>query len=88
MHGAATPPAVENERFPLPDDRGALVKKLSSIRVLISQVQARLRDLAELPDHHPDKAEKILAAEKRRAELVLYRGHAEQKIKNTAIHGG
>lgn len=76
----AVPAEGEEERFPLPDDPVLLLKKLHSIRAQISQEQAKLRDLAALPDEHPDKEDRIAAAEKRRAELILYRGHAEQKI--------
>lgn len=80
----AMPPEEAEERFPLPDDPILLVKKLQSIRAMISQEEAKLRELAKLPDEHPDKPDRIAAAEKRRAELILYRGHAEQKIADAA----
>jgi hypothetical protein len=82
-HGTLPAP---DERFPLPEDPVALVKKLQSIRAMISQAEAQLRALAELPDEHPDRA-KIPDAERRRAELILYRDHAQTKIKNLQSGG-
>lgn len=80
--GCDLPPEVEDERFPLSDDLFELSQKLRSIRSMISQAEKTLRDLAALPDHHPEKTARVAKAEKRRAELELYRGHAETKIKN------
>lgn len=74
------------EKFPLPDDPVSLVKKLNSIRALISQEQKKLRELFELNDNHPDKAQRIKESEERRAHLILYKEHAENKIKD--IHPG
>lgn len=78
----------EEERFPLPDDPAELLKKLMSIRSLISQEQQKIRKIGELPDEHPEKAERLEASEKRLAELKLYRGYAEQKAKanSATIH--
>lgn len=67
------------ERFPLPDDPIALMKKLNSIRAQISQRQQKLRELAQLPNDDPSKAVKITQTEAELAELKLYRGHAEEK---------
>lgn len=74
------------ERFPLPDDPAGIMKKLLSIRSLISQEQVKLRKLAELPDDDPQKRTKIEESQARLVELKLYRGHAEQKAQGTAIH--
>jgi hypothetical protein len=73
------------ERFPLPDDPAALLKKLMSIRSQISMEQQKLRRLAELSDEDPQKRPKIEESQAKLAELKLYRGHAEQKAK-TDIH--
>ena len=69
----------EEERFPLPDDPIALMKKLNSIRAQISQKQQKLRELAQMPNDDPSKAVKITQTEAELAELKLYRGHAEEK---------
>jgi hypothetical protein len=73
------------ERFPLPDDPAALLKKLMSIRSLISMEQQKLRKLAELSEDDPAKRTKIEESQSKLAELKLYKGHAEQKAK-TDIH--
>ena len=73
------------ERFPLPDDPAALLKKLMSLRSLISMEQQKLRKLAELPADDPQKRTKIEESQARLAELKLYRGHAEQKAQGTAV---
>lgn len=67
------------ERFPLPEDPAALLKKLMSLRSQISMEQKRLKDLAALPDDHPAKRTKIEESQAKLAELKLYKGHAEQK---------
>lgn len=82
-HGSL--PAGE-ERFPLPDDPAALLKKLMSLRSLISMEQQKLRKLAELSDDDPAKRPKIEESQARLADLKLYRGHAEQKAQGTALH--
>lgn len=84
--GKLPPAAQEKEKFPLPDDPVALMKKLASIRAQVSQTQALLRELADLPESHPDRETRIKEAEAKRTHLILYRGHAEEKIKS--IHGG
>jgi hypothetical protein len=73
------------ERFPLPDDPAALLKKLMSIRSQISMEQQKLRKLAELSEDDPAKRTKIEESQAKLAELKLYRGNAEQKTK-TDIH--
>lgn len=71
-------PAGE-ERFPLPEDPAALLKKLMSLRSQISMEQKKLKELAGLPDDHPNKRTKIEESQAKLAELKLYRAHAEQK---------
>lgn len=73
------------ERFPLPDDPAALLKKLMSIRSQISMEQQKLRRLSELSNDDPQKRTKIEESQARLAELKLYRGHAEQKAQGTAV---
>jgi len=73
------------ERFPLPDDPAALLKKLMSLRSQVSMEQQKLRRLAELSEDDPQKRTKIEESQAKLAELKLYRGHAEQKAK-TDIH--
>jgi len=73
------------ERFPLPDDPAALLKKLMSIRSQISMEQQKLRKLAELSEEDPAKRIKIEESQAKLAELKLYKGHAEQKA-TTDIH--
>lgn len=85
-HGEVPPAGGEEEQFPLPDDPIALVKKLNSIRAQISQTEAKLREAAELPEGHPDRETRIQEGEKKRAYLVLYRGHAEQKVRGKTVH--
>lgn len=75
----------EEERFPLPDDPVLLVRKTASIRSLISIQQAKLRDLAKLPESDPTKPAKIEEANAKLAELKLYRSYAERKIQEN-IH--
>lgn len=82
------PSVVVEEKFPLPDNPFDLVKKLNSIRVQISQVEAKLREAGELPEDHPDRQTRIQEGEKKRAFLILYRGHAEQKIAGNSVHEG
>lgn len=77
----ALPEPKAVEKFPLPDDPVALVKKLASIRALISQEQKKLRELFELNEDHPEKKSRIQESEERRKHLILYKEHAEQKIK-------
>lgn len=81
------PEEPSEERFPLPDEPVALMKKLNSIRAQISQGQRRLDDLGALPDGHPER-EKIADVEGRLAELKLYRGHAENAVKRASVHAG
>lgn len=81
------PEPKQVEKFPLPDDPVALVKKLASIRALISQEQKKLRELFELNDDHPEKQSRINEAEDRRKHLMLYKGHAEQKIQGIQRSG-
>lgn len=76
----------EQEKFPLPDDPIALMKKLASIRVQISQSEVKIREANALPNDHPDKQKRIQEGETKRAFLILYRGHAEQKIAGATIH--
>lgn len=76
----------EQEKFPLPDDPIALMKKLASIRVQISQSEVKIREANALPNDHPDKQKRIQEGESKRAFLILYRGHAEQKIAGATIH--
>lgn len=85
-HGELPEP-VSEERFPLPDDPVALMKKLNSIRAQISQVKKRLDDLGALPQDDPDRS-KIGDAEARLAELKLYAGHAEKAIERASVHAG
>lgn len=85
-HGELPAP-VSEERFPLPDDPVALVKKMNSIRAQISQVKKRLDDLGALPQDNPDRS-KIGDAEARLAELKLYLGHAEKAIERASVHAG
>lgn len=73
------------ERFPLPNDPAALLKKLMSIRSQISMEQQKLRKLAELSEDDPAKRTKIEESQAKLAELKLYKGHAEQKA-TTDIH--
>ncbi len=73
------------ERFPVPDDPIALMKKINSIRAQISQRQQKLRAMALLPNSDPEKVIKIQKIEAELAELKLYRGHAEKKAN---IHEG
>lgn len=81
------PVAESEERFPLPEEPVALVKKMNSIRAQISQVKKRLDDLGALPQDHPDRS-KIGDAEARLAELKLYAGHAEKAIERASVHAG
>ena len=83
-HGEHEPEASA-ERFPLPSDPFALSKKLDSLRSLISQEEKKLRELAALPKDHPQKAEKIQKSEARRADLILYRNHAERAIEAARV---
>lgn len=71
----------EADEFALPDNPAELVRKLFSIRTMISAEQSKLRALANLPDEDPDKAKKIKSAETRLANLKLQRGYAETKAK-------
>jgi hypothetical protein len=75
---------ISDEKYPLPTDPVALLKKLNSIRASISAEKKRLRDLAIAPDS-PEKTEKIKAAEARLADLILYRSHAERAIENNSL---
>lgn len=70
---------TENEKTRLPDDPVALMRKINSLRSIISQNKAKLRDLALLPDDHPEKAERIAEAEDILAGNKLYLKHAETK---------
>lgn len=81
------PEEVSEERFPLPDEPVALMKKLNSIRAQISQVKKRLDDLGALTQGHPDRS-KIGDAEARLAELKLYAAHAEKAIERASVHAG
>lgn len=81
------PEPVNEERFPLPEEPVALMKKLNSIRVQISQAKKRLDDLGALPEGHPDRA-KIADGETRLQELKLYAGHAEAAIDRASVHAG
>lgn len=86
QHGALPEP-VSEERFPLPEEPVALMKKMNSIRAQISQARKRLDDLGALPADHPDRV-KIADAEARLQELKLYSGHAENAIKRASLHAG
>ena len=79
-------PEIGEEKYPLPDDPVALLKKLNSIRATISAEKKKLRDLAIAPDS-TEKTEKIKAAEARLADLDLYKAHAERVIENKSVHG-
>lgn len=84
QHGALPAP-VSEERFPLPDDPVALVKKQASIRAVISQTKRKLDELGALADGDPERA-KIVDYEAKLAELKLYLGHADTAIKRASIH--
>jgi hypothetical protein len=72
----------KDERFPLPDDPIALVKKRNAIRQAISEQRGKIERLAQLEDS-PEKAHQIQQAETKLNELILYRGHADQKIQRS-----
>lgn len=79
------PVVVSDEEFPLPDDPIELMKKLASIRAMISQVQKTIREAADLPADHPDKSIRISEGEKRLEYLKIYKGHAETRTRQ-GIH--
>ena len=72
--------------FELPDEPVDLLRKLNSIRTMISQVHSKIKKLAQLPNDHPEKARKIAASEKKLAELKLHRGYAQTKLERTDLH--
>ncbi|MBL7780697.1 MAG: hypothetical protein JNM22_05720 [Saprospiraceae bacterium] len=70
-----------DEKFPLPEYPIELMKKIASIRAMISQAKKTLREAAELPDEHPERQKRIQEGEERLTYLNLYKGHAEQKAR-------
>ena len=77
---------ADEEKFELPDDAVSILRKLNSIRAMISQYQSQIKKLAQLPKDHPEKNTKIAAAERKLADLKLYRGYAKTKLEGEDIH--